>query len=352
MNAKLLTANADFYASALEDIAKAKKYVYIEIFRLMDDASGIQFRDLLTQKATEGVQIKLLLDAYGTPNTFFFQSIEKAGGEVRSFKKFKLFLSSTFQKNHSRNHRKLILIDDEISYIGSANITSYSLVWRESNFRLEHPITKVLKESFLNSFEYHKRYDIDTFENMPTIFYENFRIVQDAPSTVFQNVRNNLLSLIRIAKKQIIIESPYFLPGYKIRKALMKAALKGVEVILILPRHSDLRTVDLVRNKYFGQFYNSGIKIKLYQPNNLHSKLMMVDQKYFYIGSSNFDYRSFRYQFEIGLFGTEPDLIHLLIDYFEESQSHCKSFDFPHWKHRPGIEKFIEWLVTPFRHYF
>jgi cardiolipin synthase len=152
---------------------------------------------------------------------------------------------------------------------------------------------------------------------------------------------------------EIIIETPYFLPGYAIRRALINAAKKrGVTVKLLIPEYSDMRSVDLLRNKYLGQLHKSGVQLLFYTPNNLHAKCMLVDGRRFSVGSSNFDYRSFRYQFEIMVSGKDKEVIRLLSDHLKETETRCIPFNYEVWKHRGNVDKLIESLLFPFRKLF
>ena len=296
MKTQLFDNNVNFLHSILNDIKNAKHTVFIEMYRITNDEVGEQLTNALIEKCKQGIEVRLLLDAYGSrPFEPLAKRIREHDGQVRFFKKLKLFLVNTFLKNNSRNHRKLIIIDDDIVYFGSSNLTSYSSVWRDLNIRIEGEFAAVFRPIFEKSYELHKFYDIDSFERIKPVVYKNFRIIQDTPSNYFQCVKNHFLHLIRNAKSEIIIETPYFLPGFAIRRALMNAAKKrGVTVKLLIPQYSDMRTVDLLRSKYLGPLHKSGVQLLFYTPNNLHAKCMLVDGKRFSVGSSNFDYRSFR----------------------------------------------------------
>jgi cardiolipin synthase len=354
MKTQLFDNNTGFFQRILNDIKDAKHYVFIEMYRITDDEIGEQLTESLIEKCQQGVEVKLLLDAYGSsPFEPLAERIRKYGGEVRFFKKLKVFLINTFLKNNSRNHRKLIVVDDEIVYFGSSNLTGYSKDWRESNLRIEGEFSAAFKPIFEKSYKLHKFYDIDPLERIKPIVYKDFRIIQDAPSPYFQSVKNHFLHLIRNAKTEIIIETPYFLPGYAIRHALMNAAKKrGVTVKLLIPQYSDVRSVDILRSRYLGQLYKSGVQLSFYTPNNLHAKSMLVDRQRFSIGSSNFDYRSFRYQFEIVVSGKDQEIIKLLSEHLQETESHCIPFKYDVWKHRGGVNKFLEWLMFPIRKLF
>ena len=354
MKTQLFDNNVDFLNSILNDVENAKQSILIEMYRIINDEVGERLAEALIEKCKQGVEVRLLLDAYGSIKFEpLAKRIREHNGDVRFFKKLKVFLISTFSKNNSRNHRKLIVIDDKIVYFGSSNLTGYSSAWRDLILRIEGDFASVFRPIFEKSYELHKFYDIDSFERVQPVVYKDFRIIQDTPSWYFQSIRNHFLHLIRNAKSEIIIETPYFLPGYAIRKALMNAAQKrGVTVKILIPLYSDMRTIDLLRNKYLGQFHKNGVQLLFYTPNNLHAKCMLVDGQRFSVGSSNFDYRSFRYQFEIMISGKDQEVVRLLSDHLQKTEAQCVPFDYEVWENRGTITKFVEWLMFPIRKLF
>ncbi|OPZ99030.1 MAG: putative cardiolipin synthase YwiE [Bacteroidetes bacterium ADurb.Bin408] len=142
------------------------------------------------------------------------------------------------------------------------------------------------------------------------------------------------------------------MPGSVVRKAIADAACRGVNITIITPQHSDVGLFDILRNKYLGQLIKENIKILYYCPHNLHAKLMLVDSETFVIGSSNFDYRSFRFMHEINLAGHDKKIIETLKAHIEDSKSECIDFNYVLWLKRPWILKVIEWLLVPVRHFF
>lgn len=350
--ARLFTDPALIYKAMLEDIASAEKFIYLETYKFAYDKNGEKFRDLLAEKCRQGVQVKVLLDSWGTPpSSTFFLPVTSNGGEVRFFAKIKFFVDF-FTRNHRRNHRKLLIVDDRISYLGSANITGYSLKWRESMLRLEGTISPLFRKSFLNSFKLYRKYIFNKFSYRRAIHFKGFEILQDLPSIYRQQVKRRYESLIQKAKHEVIIETPYFLPGFKLRRQMMLAARRGVNVKVIMPLHSDVRLVDFLRDKYMGFYYKNGIKLHFYTPGNLHAKCMLIDNQVFAIGSANFDYRSFRYQHEIVLVGTDPRIQHLIKAHLDETMLNCEGFNMESWLRRPLIQKLFGWLLIPFRHLF
>jgi cardiolipin synthase len=349
---KLFDEPLMYLEAMLEDIGNAGKFIYLEIYKFSSDDIGMRFRDALIKKASEGLKIKLLIDSWGALfNDTFFEDFVKHGGEIRLFRKIKLSFDF-FTKNHRRNHRKMLIIDDHIAYIGSANITGYSLQWRESVLRMTGGIAEVFKKSFLESFKSYNKYIYNKFSYKKTIIYKEFELVQDIPSIYRQQIKNKLERLISNAKYEVIIETPYFLPGYKLRKVLAQASFRGVKVTVILPQHSDVRAVDLLRNKYMGFYYENDIRMMFYTLGNLHAKAILIDNEIFGLGSPNVDYRSFRYMYEVMLFGKNAGVVSEVKQHIENTLQYSVLFDHKTWMRRPRIEKILGWILLPFRHLF
>ncbi|HRS53296.1 MAG TPA: phosphatidylserine/phosphatidylglycerophosphate/cardiolipin synthase family protein [Bacteroidales bacterium] len=347
---KLFSDPLRFYNAMLDDIAKAKKYIYIETFKFANDSIGIKFRDLLIIKAKEGVEIKLLLDSWGsTAKEYFFNELINHSGEVRYFEKIKLNWD-IFTKGHKRNHRKIMIIDDEIVYIGSANYTDYSLNWRESVLRIQNDLAIPFKNVFLQQYNIYNKYVFDKKSFLKNIRHKNFEIIRDLPSITIQNIKKRYIKLIKSAKKEILIATPYFLPSFIFRKALMEAAQKGITVKIFTSRHSDVQIVDVLRSKYLGILHKAGVKIFFYLPHNLHAKLILVDKRIFSIGSPNIDYRSFRYMHELCLIGRESCIIKQIIEHFSETEKYSMPFNYEIWEKRLLIQKIFEWLLVPLRY--
>jgi len=351
-NYKMFSDPLKYYTSMLSDIQHATDYIYLELYRFAHDPIGIRFRDLLLKKCREGVKIKILVDSWGgTASYSFFHDFVTCGGEVRFFKKIKLSWDA-FTKNHRRDHRKILVIDDKISYIGSANISNYSLNWRESVFRIKGDIAFKLKDIFLGNFEIYNKYYYDKLAFTQPVRFEDFEILRDVPSLIHQPVRKKFMELISKAQKEIFIETPYFLPGSLLRKALIEASLRGVKVNVVIPKKSDVGIMDLLSNRYFGELSQHGVRIFYYLPQNLHAKLFLVDRDCFVVGSANFDYRSFRYQHEICLVGTEKIIVRQIVKHINETLVDCEEFSFHEWLQRPLIQRLFERMLVPFRHLF
>ncbi len=335
----------------LDDIMAANKYVYIETYKFAHQTIGVKFKDVLTRVAKLGVEVKILIDSWGgsaIPDDFF-DDLKQAGGEVRFFQKIKINIDF-FTRSHRRNHRKLIIIDDVISYIGSSNLTDYNIIWRESVLRIKGDIAKQFKKVFYQDFKIYNKYIRYRSLYTRIIRQGDCEILRDVPSISRQKIKKRYKHLFRHAKREIIIESPYFLPGFFLRKEMMDAANRGVEVKVIIPKHSDVRLVNILHGRYLEMLHNNNIKFLHFNQYNLHAKLLLIDDETFVLGSPNFDYRSFRYMHEIVLVGKNPHIKTLIRNHMEETMKLCEPFDYEAWKRRPTLQKFAEWLILPFRH--
>lgn len=349
---RLMSDPLSYYTAMLNDIKKADRYIYLEIYRFRNDPMGVRFRDYLLKKCREGVKVRLLIDSWGASSGYsFFQDLVDEGAELKFFKKVRFNLD-TFTKNHRRDHRKILVIDDEITYIGSANIAGYSLNWRESMFRIKGDIAKKFKRVIEENFKIYNKYFYDKLAYTRTIRYDEMEIIRDVPSLAFQPAKKKYLELINSATREIVIETPYFLPGSNMRKALMEAADRGVKVSVHIPKKSDVGIMDILSSKYFGELAEHGVNIYFFLPQNLHAKMFLADRKYFIVGSPNFDYRSLRYMHEVCLSGYHKSLVRQMINHFNETRKESEAFDYASWKHRPAIQRFFEWVLVPFRHLF
>jgi cardiolipin synthase len=347
---QLFDTPEEYFLAMLQDIRDARRYICLEIYKYYDDEIGEQFNEALTEAARRGVEVSLLIDSWGAQVTeAYFAELLTAGGQVRFFTKIKFFIDF-FTRNHRRNHRKLMIIDDHISWIGSANITSYSLTWKEMMLRMDNDLAPFFRKVFNLDFRIYNKYFFEKNSYVRLIRHGDFEIVRDVPSITKKRINKKFIRLIQKAQREVVIETPYFLPGYFLRKALADASRRGVSVTVIIPRHSDVALVDLLRNKYLGPLHEEGIEFIFFLQTNLHSKAMLVDDEIFAIGSPNFDYRSFRYMHEIVLVGKEPEVIVQLRTHIDGIMKHCEPFSYEKWLDRPKFQLLMEWLLLPFRH--
>ncbi|MDH3352881.1 MAG: phosphatidylserine/phosphatidylglycerophosphate/cardiolipin synthase family protein [Nanoarchaeota archaeon] len=347
MKYKILSDPKKIYRSMLSDIRKARKKIILETYIYDGGKIGKEFRDELEKKALEGVKVKLLIDGWGSSvKKSFFKKLIEAGGEVKFFREIRYVLHF-FNANQERNHRKLLIIDSKISYLGSINITSTCLSWEELVLRIEGTIAKSFETSFRRTW---KKFDSWDTHKVRRIIHKGIEIIQDLPSSANRSTERNYKKLIRNAEEEILIETPYFIPPMGIKKAIKKALKRGVKIKLIIPKISDVGILDVFRNRYLGRLSKKGVEI-FYFPKILHSKLLIVDRDFFLLGSSNLDYRSFRHQYEINILVKNKDIVDSLRIYFYKNIKKSKAFNYNDWHNRNFLGKIVEIIMKPFRKY-
>jgi cardiolipin synthase A/B len=338
------------FASMLQDIENAKQYIYLESYKWGYDPLGIKFKNALVKKSKEGVEIRLLIDSWGTyVSEDFFADLVEFGGKVKFFKKIRYSINFV-SANHERNHRKLLVIDDQVVYISSLNITNYNLNWSELSLRLEDDIAISFKNVFLGNWRLKNTYRFDKRKHTRLIRHGSFLIIRDVPSIAIQKINRKYQQMIRNAKEQILIETPYFLPTKQLRDLLMDAANRGLDIKVIMPMYSDVRMINILKDFYIGKLHQSGIKLFFYLPGNLHSKFMVADDQ-FLVTTSNFDYRSFRYQFEVGLYGNDQGIVNSLKNHVKQTITDSTPFEYSRWVNRSRVHKMMERMLLPMRHF-
>jgi len=344
----------EIYADMIDEIQNAKKSVYLETYIYDNDSVGKLFRKELLKKSKQGVKVYLLIDSWGSSvKKDFFKELIKSGARIMFFKEFQ-YVARIFSKNHERNHRKILVIDKKISYIGSMNITESCLDWRELVLKISGEISLNFIKSFKRSWNLSAKL---SKRKIQKIIHRGFEILHDVPRNSENPGERNpsakkYIQMIKKSRKSICIETPYFVPSWRLRHELYKAVRRGVKVKIVLPHISDVKVTDILRNRYLGTLNKHGIKIFYYLPRTLHSKLLIVDNKFFLLGSSNLDYRSFIHQHELNLFGTNKEIISELRKHFQESQKDSEKFDYSRWKHRSSLKKITEMILSVVESYF
>lgn len=349
-NFEIYSNNHDLYTKMLSDIEQALDFVYLETYIFDNGRVGKKFKEMLTQKAREGVKIKLLLDDIGSPvKRKHFKELEKYGGKLKFFRELKLTFD-IISSNNYRDHRKILIIDNKISYIGSANISTKSIDWRDLSIRFDGEISKLLTQAFNENYLIADKHSHRKKIHTIPLRYKDFEIVRDVPSVRIKQIRKREIALINKAKKKIYIETPYFIPDRKLRKRLKIAVRRGVKVEIAIPEKSDVMIVNILSKKYWGRLHRAGIKIKHYRPNTLHSKMMIIDNTDFTLGSANLDNRSSIFQYEINLFGKNKQILSQLQKHAKSTIVASSNFDYERWKKRSLLQIALERLLTPFKY--
>lgn len=358
---KPFTDGASLYESIFADIESAKETIFAEYYIIENDKISDRFIDTLIKKANEGVKVKIVVDAVGSwkVKNKTKQRLADAGIEYHEF----LPVSLPFfgRKINYRNHRKILLIDNEIGYIGGMNVADRYIEgkksigkWRDTHIKVIGDGIQGLAKVFRRDYHFVSRQLTSISTKKPSkvdgVTPCNMQTVFSGPDMEYRAIMQTYLRIIMQSTKYVYIESPYFMPNEAVRSALVTAAKSGVEIKIIIPLFSDDRIVLMSTYSYVKDLASAGIHFYFYKAGFIHSKLIVSDDKIVSLGSANMDFRSLEHNFETNaiLYGDETASIFRNI--FEQDMADSESFDMKRWKSRPfsmRIKESIARLFSP-----
>lgn len=353
---EILTHGNTKFEQLKKDLKAAKKLIYLQYYIFLDDKTGTEIAEILKEKAKEGVEVKVIYDHVGSfsAKNSFFKQMQSAGIEVHPF--FRVNFPQFANRINWRNHRKIVVIDGFIGYIGGMNIADrYAYgdgktkqLWRDTHFRVKGDIVESLLHSFLVDWNFRKKEPY--FPALPprqdkVRNGKGIQLVTGGPISTWDNLSLMFLKAITSAKRLIWIQTPYFLPTDALFNALQAAALANIDVRIMMPAHTDSLLLHYASFSYITQCLSAGIKIYLYQPGMLHAKAMVIDDDLVTAGSTNFDFRSFENNFECNLFILDPELNAKMRDIFYNDMRDCVKLQKEKWKKRPISQRFLESLL-------
>lgn len=341
----------------LRAIAEARHHIHIQFYIFEDDAVGRMIRDALIQKAQEGVEVRLLYDDVGSwkVDHAFFEQMREAGIETRGFLKvrFPMFTS----KVNYRNHRKVVVIDGCIGFVGGMNIALRYLkgvswgIWRDTHLRIEGCAVYGLQISFLTDW-YAADHSLITssryYPEMPFCGDSSVQIVTSNPVGGAETIMQGLLIAITSSRRYFYIQTPYLLPTEPILLALKIAAMGGVDVRIMIPERADSAITHLASLSYLDELIEAGVKIYRYKKGFLHSKLMVSDDVLSTVGSTNMDFRSFEHNFEVNAFMYDRNSALAMKEIFITDQKDAEPVLLKEWRLRPWYQKVAESVIRLF----
>ena len=286
----------------------------------------------------------------------FFKEMSDAGIEVHAFLKvaFPVFTS----KVNYRNHRKIVVIDGKVGFMGGMNIadrytkgTSWG-TWRDTHFKIIGKGVHGLQAAFLiDWYVVSKKLLNEKIYYPPLPVYSDDNIMQictSGPVGQWRTLLQAAIFTVANAKKYVFIQTPYFLPTEGLNQALQIAALGGVDVRLMLPKRSDTRTANMATHSFIDEMVKAGVKVYFYKPGFLHSKLMVADDELTCIGSANMDFRSFEHNFEINAFVYQPSFAQQMRKVFLHDMHSCERLVPSRWLKRPLKQRIAESFMRLF----
>ncbi len=352
-NVEIFTDDVCKMERMVKDIRAAKKTINVLYFIIKRDDTGRALISELTKKAREGVEVRLLIDAVGSRGIYHstLKEFKRAGGKYAYFfpARFKIF---NFRLNF-RNHRKIVVIDGGIGYIGGFNIGDEYLglkkkfgYWRDTHIRVTGSSVQDLNARFLMDWRVASKENIELTDAYGTIPIRigdtGIQIVSSGPDSIKEEVKRGYMRMITSAKKTIYIQTPYFVPDGSILESLKMAAQSGIDVRIMIPSIADHMFVYWATRSNAGELLRSGGKIYIYKNGFIHAKMIVVDSEICSVGSANFDCRSFRLNFESNAFiyGSKPAL--QMERFFRRDMNFCEELTLEKYNARGKVVAFRE----------
>jgi len=334
MNYKFFTNSEKAWKAMFEAILNAKKSIYLEMYIFQNDMKEFDFFHLLKEKAKQGLQVKLILDSFGSAglSDSAISELKEAGVEM-------LFLSYLLH----RMHRKVLIVDERVAFIGGVNLHRDSRFWNDLMVKIKGKLVKRAVVSFVKSY-------INAGGLDPMLLEKNSKIVEAKADTwivehspvrkkfYFKRIYKKYLNE---AEKSIVLITPYFIPKRWLSATLHQAVLRGVNVEVLVPKSTDHFTIDRVNYFYIYKLSKLGIKFFIEEKMN-HAKAITIDEKKAMVGSQNLDFLSFDFNSEVGIFFKDLKVVSKLCYIANEWKRDAVLFDYKTYK-----PKWFDYILSP-----
>ncbi|MEG0201618.1 MAG: cardiolipin synthase [Comamonas sp.] len=329
---QLLVGGAATFDAIAQAVTTARHHVHLEYYIYEPDQTGTALRDLLIDKARQGVQVRLLVDALGSKKLGrqFLKPLLDAGAEVARFHDSKVGRRLRPVVNF-RTHRKILVCDGQVGFTGGVNVTDeeneriVANAYHDVHLRVEGAVVNWLQTVFMEDWAYALekkpgQLPADIEELLPEQGDGDIpmQVITSGPDNSLQAIYRAHLAAIHAADHRVWLTTPYFVPTEAALAALTNASLRGVDVQILVPKKSDSIFVTAAARSYFDELIRCGVRVHEFQASMLHSKTLVVDDNIAIIGTANFDYRSFFLNYEVCLIGYGPQLNGELARQFEQ----------------------------------
>ena len=340
------------FDAMLEAICAARHHIHLETFIFQPDATGRLFLDTLTEKAKEGVQVRLLYDAMGSIHFHrrMLCSFRACGGKSSVFLPLNLF-RRRLQVN-MRNHRKILVVDGRVGFLGGLNVGDEYLgkvtrfgFWRDTHMRLEGPVVGDLQRLFLEDWDFASGERLQEREYFPALApcgpYPA-QIIDSGPDRELKGIREMYFAAILQARQRVWIASPYFVPDAGLRDALRLAGYLGIDVRLLGQDHPDKWIPQFTARYYWGEMLDAGVRVYQYARGMMHSKVVLVDGKWASVGTANLDNRSLHLNFEANCLIYSPQAVAELEEAFLRDLHYSIRLERAVYARRPFAGRLLE----------
>lgn len=352
-----------FFPQFIEDLKKAKKFIFMEFFIIGEGKEWSQIEQVLLEKVKEGVEVRLIYDdmgSFGTMPMFYDRKMRKKGMHCYRYNKFYPVVSGFY---NNRDHRKIAVIDHKIGYTGGMNLADEYAneevrfgYWKDTMVKIEGPCIANLIATFLSNYDLNQGQisDYDKYIKGDYPIFENENgyafFFGDGPGAIDGNNaigEQNYLNLINAAHKTLWISTPYLIPTFSLTEALKNAAKRGVDVKLFVPGIPDKKVVYWMAKGEFHDLVNAGVNVYTYTPGFNHEKQLVADDRLAFCGTINFDFRSLVHHFECGVTLMDTDCIKEMVEDFKEMEK--VSYKVPKTYRLRGLARPIVVILKIFR---
>ncbi|MFI5124003.1 MAG: cardiolipin synthase [Chitinophagales bacterium] len=363
---KLLKNGESKFPEVLQALREAKNHIHIEYYIYEDDKIGREIGEVLIQKVKEGVDVRFIYDDFGSSSVRRKLVPRLISNKVKAFPFYKIYFILLANRINFRNHRKIIVIDGQTAFVGGINVSDRyinssenvkQLFWRDTHLRIDGPGVQYLQYLFLCDWNFCSEEKLQPenryFPRSGSFPVKDNKIVQIAasgPDSDTPAILYSILQAINLAKKEILISTPYFIPGEILVESLVIASLSGISVKLLVPGKSDSILVNSAARSYYKYLIQKGIEIYQYRKGFLHAKTLVADRKIVIVGTANMDGRSFDFNFEVNAIVYDEETANELADIFFEDLKDAEKIDLAAWINRPGYIRLMEKtarLVSP-----
>jgi cardiolipin synthase len=362
----LLRDGREAFPAMIEAIDSARRSVWLETYILEDDVIGRVFAEALVRAAQRHVSCMLLYDAVGSPllSLEFLEAMTQAGVKLAEFRPLSARLP--FRVLWRRDHRKLLVVDDRVAFVGGINIHAQAAPveyggqgWHDFAVRVRGPAVAPLSRLFVESWGIAQRRRLRRRERRALAARPAATPQGDIPVQVVAtdnvrgrwSIRRSLLYAISRARRTVLIANAYFVPDPGVVRALTGAAQRGVDVRLLVPERSDVPVVDYVRGAFYDKLLAAGVRIHHWETSVLHAKVAVVDETWAMVGSYNLDWMSLLRLHEVVVAVLDPGFTARLTSELRADIDVSLEITSEHWKRRPFWRRWFERLLYTFRRY-
>ncbi|WP_434620734.1 phospholipase D-like domain-containing protein [Arthrobacter sp. A5] len=344
------TFGEDLYKDMLDQIRNAKHRIMMETYIWKADKVGKEFKAALAEAAERGVKVYVIYDAFANlvvPRSFFRFHPDI---HVIRFPVLRPSIIFTNVRGTGLDHRKMLIVDDEVGYVGGYNIGSlYATQWRDTHLKIAGPSVWELRQAFATVWNHYRKRLPELKESNPDFWEPRVRAVNNIPSSLVFPIRGVYLDAIDRASHHIYITMAYFIPDRQILDALLGASRRGVDVRVILPEDSNHVLSDWLSRGFYTALLRDGVTILLYQNAMVHAKTATIDGQWSTVGTANIDRLSLTGNYEINMEIYNDDLARDLETIFEIDSVNSRVLTLEEWAGRRVAARFSESILAPLR---